>query len=119
MTSPSFHYTSHPGDLFRDTSVVELPDPETNLEDFLVWFLDCYQTDSRVTYFDDLHKLLHNEFHNEEDKIAFMEEIGYLSDREILEEIRNTETILKNEAMRNFYELVRERKVVIVDGSEK
>jgi len=113
MPTPTFHYTSHPGDLFRDTSVVELPNPETNLEDFLVWFLDCYQTDSRVTYIDDLHKLLHNEFQNEEDKIALMEEIGHLSESEIRMEIKNTEDILRAEAYENFYSLVKEGKIIL------
>ena len=110
---PSFHYTSHPGDLFRNTSVVELPNPETNLEDFFVWFLDCYQTDSRVTYIDDLHKLLHNEFQIEEDRIAFMDEIGHLSDVEIQNEIKAVEETLRTEAFENFYRLVREGKIIL------
>jgi hypothetical protein len=115
MSTPSFHYTTHPGDLFRNTSVVELPNPETHLEDFLIWFLDCYQTDDRVAYINDLYKLLHNEFRNDEDRIAFMDEIGHLSHSEIQNEIKEVEENLKAEAYENFYCLLRDNKIVLVN----
>ncbi len=54
-----FKCKTQPGDLLRDTSVVKLPDPETNLEDFLVWFLPDYQSSNDVAYLNDLAKMLY------------------------------------------------------------
>jgi hypothetical protein len=38
MPSTYFKFKAHPGDLFRNAEEHELPDPDADLEAFLVWF---------------------------------------------------------------------------------
>jgi len=90
---------------------VELPNPDENLEGFLIWFLRTYQSDSRVTYVDDLYKLLHNEFSNEEDRMELLQQVGTKTNIEIQEEIKLVEDELKKEAFENFYKLILSNKI--------
>ena len=76
MKNVIFRYREHPGDLFRNTDRTELPNREEELENFLVQFLNNYQSDSRVVYVDDLFKLLHNEFSDDLEKEKFLKIIG-------------------------------------------
>lgn len=114
-----FRHIVHPGDLFRNTDVVELPHPNENLEDFLIWFLHNYQSDNRVAYIDDLSKLLYNEFSIEGDKVDFTNQIGTKTDKEIQAEISKVEDELKTEAYENFYQLLLSNKIEIVSDNEK
>jgi hypothetical protein len=105
MDKISFRFKTHPGDLFRSTYLVELPDPDKNLGEFLLYFLDCYQTDQRVYYTDQLYKLLNGEF-SKEDRATFIEYHGNKKKAKILEEIETVENELRLEAYENFYKLV-------------
>ena len=113
MNNIYFRYKEHPADLLRSTDIVELPNPEENLEEFLVWFLKNYQSDSQVTYLNDLYKLLHNDFTNESDEADFIEFSGKQTEKEIREEINLTELKLKNKGYQNFHELVQENKIEV------
>ena len=106
MNKFSFRYHTHPGDLLRNTDIVKLPDLEENLEDFLIWFLDNYQSDQRVADLDDLYKLLNNEFYYELEKEDFIERIEVSSEKEIKEKISRIEVGLKEDAFENFYYLL-------------
>jgi hypothetical protein len=109
-----FKYKEHPGDLFRNTDVIELPNPDNNLEDFLIWFLDNYQSDKRIAHIDDLSKLVENEFLDENEKERFKNFIGNKTQEELLSEIELIENELKAEAFRNFYYLLLSNKIEIV-----
>lgn len=37
-----FQFKKHPGDLYRDSQVAKLPNPEKEKEEFWVWFLDNF-----------------------------------------------------------------------------
>ena len=39
MNNIYFKYKDHPGDFLRNTDVIELPNPQDDLENFLVQFL--------------------------------------------------------------------------------
>jgi len=109
-----FKYKEHPGDLFRNTDVIELPNPDNNLEDFLICFLDNYQSDKRIAHIDDLSKLVENEFLDENEKERFKNFIGNKTQEELLSEIELIENELKAEAFRNFYYLLLSNKIEIV-----
>jgi hypothetical protein len=114
-----FKYKVHPGDFLRNDGVVELPNPNDNLENFFIWFLNNYQSDNCIAYLDDLYKLLHNEFSNDEDRVEFINQIGNKTALEIQEEIDFVADILKAEAYRNFYHLLLSNKIEIVSNNEK
>lgn len=109
-----FRYKTHPGDLLRDTSVVPLPDPQTNLENFLIWFLPNYQDNNDVAYLNGLAKMLHNEFEDKQDELKFIKEYGAMTAIEIKAEINTVEDKLKRVAFERFYWLVREGKVEVM-----
>ena len=114
-----FKYKEHPGDLLRNTDVVQLPNPDEDLEEFLVSFLNNYQSDSKVTYLNDLFKLLDDEFFDDIEKEEFIEIIGAKTDEQIKEEIKLVENGLKEEAYQNFYNLILNNKIeIIIDGKE-
>lgn len=119
MNNIYFKFKDHPADFFRSTDVIELPNPQEDLESFLVQFLNNYQSDERVTYLDDLYKLLDNEFFNEEDKNKFIQLIAHKSDQEIKNKIQLVENELKNEAFKNFYNLVLTEQIKIIENGEK
>ncbi|WP_164467988.1 hypothetical protein [Epilithonimonas vandammei] len=56
MKNILFKFKKLPGDLLRGTSTLQLPDPEKDLDTFLVQFLPLYQTDNTVSYVNDLYK---------------------------------------------------------------
>jgi hypothetical protein len=119
MNNIYFKFKNHPGDFLRNTDVIELPNPQDDLENFLVQFLKHYQSDERVTYLDDLYKLLDNEFFNEEDKNKFIQLIAYKNDQEIKNKIQLVESELKNEAFKNFYNLIQTKQIEIIENGEK
>ena len=119
MNIISYKYEQHPGDFFRNTNVVQLPNPNDNPEEFLISFLKNYQSDNRVAYLDDLVKLLHNEFDNEIDKEAFVKIIGNKTEKEIKKELKSVENELKNEAYKNFYNLIINNKIKIIIDAKK
>ncbi|MBC7383141.1 MAG: hypothetical protein H7296_09130 [Bacteroidia bacterium] len=114
MKNLKFKYITHPGDFFRNTDVLELPNPDENLEDFLIWFCTNYMSDDRVAYLDDLYKSFHDEFTNEEDRIVFMKSADIKTYSEIQEEIQSVEASLKHEAYVNFYQLLLTNKIEII-----
>jgi len=114
MRKISFKYKIHPGDLLRNTDSVELPNPDENLEDFLVWFLDNYQSDNRIAYLNDLYLLLDNEFSNDSDKQDFVNHLKDKTEKGIQEEITEIEHNCKDEAYRNFYHLLSSDKIEIL-----
>lgn len=119
MNSAIFKHKEHLGDFFRNTDVIALPNPQEDLEGFLVQFLKNYQSDARVTYIDDLYKLLNDEFFNDEDKQKFINTTGNKTAKEIKIEIQMIENELKNEAYSNFYNLVLTKQIEIIDNGEK
>jgi len=119
MNNIYFKHKDHPGDFLRNTDVIELPNPQSDLENFLVQFLKHYQSDERVTYLDDLYKLLDNEFFNEEDKNKFIQLIACKNDQEIKNKIQLVESELKNEAFKNFYNLIQTKQIEIIENGEK
>jgi hypothetical protein len=119
MNKILFKYKKHPGDLLRNVEVNSLPNPDENLEEFLVWFLNSYQSDGKVTYYNDLFKLLHNEFFDDIEKEKFIKMIGDKNEKQIKEEIKSVENNLKEEAYKNFYNLILNNKIeIIIDGQK-
>lgn len=114
MSKVYFKYKSHPGDLLRNSEINELPDPDNNLEDFLIWFLDNYQSDSRISYIDDLSKLVDDEFMDANDQVIFEKKVGNKSKSELMEDIKFLENELKAEAYKNFYLLMLSNKIEIL-----
>ncbi|WP_289024288.1 hypothetical protein [uncultured Salegentibacter sp.] len=114
MLTTFFKFKKHPGDFFRNTDIIELPNPDNNLDDFLIWFLDCYQSDERIARVNDLSKLIENEFVDESEKSKFIKEIGEKGNTEILVDIKNIETELKNEAFKNFYKLLLKNEIEVI-----
>lgn len=119
MNKLYYKFKEHPGDFFRNTDVNELPNPKEGLENFLVQFLKHYQTDNRVSYLDDLYKLLYNEFISEEDKNKFIQLIDCKTDQEIKDKIQIIECELKNEAFENFYNLVLTKQIELIENGKK
>lgn len=119
MNTVYFKFNERPGDLFRSTNVTELPNPQKDLESFLIQFLPCYQTDDQVTYLDDLHKLLYDEF-SEEERKKFIDFIGSEKTKEeIILEIKKTEKELIDTAYQNFYSLILNQKIIIYSNGKK
>ena len=119
MKKVYFRYKIHPRDFFRSTDVIELPNANENFEEFLIWFLDNYQSDDRIAYLDDLYKLLYNEYSNENDKFSFIKQIGCNTENEIREEINLRENKLKEEAYKNFYNLLLTNQIEILNNYEE
>ena len=72
MKNILFKFKKLPSDLLRGTSTLQLPDPEKDLDTFLVQFLPLYQTDNTVSYVNDLYKLLDDDFQDDDDLIKFI-----------------------------------------------
>jgi hypothetical protein len=104
----------HPGDFFRNSTFTELPNPDKNLEAFLIWFLDNYQSDRRIAYIDDLSKIIDDELFDITVKGWYEENVGEKSKKEILTEIELVENELKAEAFKNFYQLLSSGSIEIV-----
>lgn len=119
MNNIYFKFKDHPGDFLRNTDVNELPNPQDDLENFLVQFLRSYQSDERVTYLDDLYKLLDDELFNEEDKNKIIQISSFTTDQEIKNKIQLVESELKNEAFKNFYNLVQTKQIEFIENGEK
>lgn len=115
MSEVLFKYRVHPGDFFRNAEIAKLPDPNNDLEGFLIWFLDDYQSDERIAYINDLWMLL------EDQQVTPVQvnEKTFYSNGEIQAEIAELESQLKDEAYRNFYDLLRENKIQIISRDEE
>lgn len=109
-----FRFYQHPGGFFRNTEKHPIPDPEKDLESFLVNFLRDYQSDDRVAYLDDLYKFCFNEFESEEQQSAFMDQHDIHSLEAAQIEIQNVENRLKSEAYSNFYHLILKSQIEII-----
>src|SRR5690625_344046 len=107
-----FQYKNPPGDLFRNTDIIEFPDMES--EEFLVWFLPNYQGDFNVAFLNDLYKLYYDEFDKEDEKQDFLNHYDFKNKTEIKNEISVVEKELKQNALENFYRLVRNGEVRII-----
>lgn len=118
MSKVYFKYKEHPGDFFRNTDIVELPNPQEDLESFLVQFLPNYQSDERITFLDDLSKLIDDDFFDENDKIEFINQIGNKSKDELRTEIQLFENDLKHSAFKNFYNLVQQNRIEIISNGK-
>lgn len=120
MENIKYRYKKLPGDFVRSTAILELPNPNKELENFLVQFLPHFQSDERVTYADDLYKLLDDDFYFEEDKIEFINTSGIInSEKEIKEEIQIVMKELIDSAYKNFYSLVLTNEIEIIENAEK
>ena len=105
--------------MLRNTDVLQIPNPDENLEDFLVYFLKNYQSDHRITYLDDLSKLLNDDFFDLIEKEKFIKIIGDKTENEIKQEMESVEIELKNEGYKNFYNLILSNKIeLIIDGKK-
>lgn len=119
MNTFSFKFREHPGDLLRNTDVIQLPNPNENLEEFLVWFLPNYQSSDNVAYLGDLYKLVHDEFFDGDEKEEFVLMIGKKTKQELKEEIKTVKNDLKNEAYKNFYTLILTNKIELITDGKK
>lgn len=119
-TQVHFRFKEHPGDLFRNTDILQLPHPDDKDSDnFLVQFLKNYQTDHTIAYLNDLYKLLYDEF-SDDDKANIIETIGNKTLEQVEEEIETVTAELYAEAYKNFYKLVLNQKIeIIYDLKEK
>lgn len=115
MNKVFFRYKIHPGDLLRNSDFIELPNPDENIEGFLIWFLDNYQSDNRIAYINDLSKIVENEFIDSDEKNRFREIYGEKSKEELLLDLSLVENELKAEALSNFYRLLLSQKIEIVE----
>lgn len=119
MPKTYFKFKAHPGDLLRNAEENELPDPDADLEAFLVWFLDDYQKDSRLAYIDDLAKRLDGDFNDGFEMEHLGLRVEKASKLELELEIAAVEKTLKAEAYSNFYRLLLEHKIEIRLEDEK
>ncbi len=115
MSKVFFRYKIHPGDLLRNTDFTELPNPDKNIEDFLIWFLDNYQSDKRIAHIDDLSKIVNEELEDKAEKGDINAIRSDKSKEELLSEIELIENELKAEAFKNFYHLLLSQKIEIVE----
>jgi hypothetical protein len=115
MSKMFFRYKIHPGDLLRNSDYMELPNPYKNLEDFLIWFLDNYQSDKRIARIDDLSRIADDEFIEEYEKSNINAFDFDKSKAELLAEIKLIENELKAEAFKNFYHLLLSQKIEILE----
>lgn len=103
---PSYQYPSHPGDFFRDASPHEVPNPDVDLEAFLVAFLDCYQSDEKIALLNDLYKLQNYEFESEVEEQKFKDSLlpEHLANLE--QTIQHLESKLRIEAEMNYTTMI-------------
>ena len=112
-----FRFKNHPGDLFRDASIQPLPNPEDEQETFWIWFHPCFQISDDVSELNDLYKILHDEEFDEDFKTD-NSWYGYytgMSKEEIQGAIAEYEQEITRDCLENFYRLVRNGEVEIVE----
>jgi hypothetical protein len=114
MCNKSIRFKMHPRDFFRDTHPVELPDPEVDLERFLVLFLDDYSRDDRIAQLDDLSKLLYGELPSMEAEDEIKTRFAFTGHDEIAQEIQRLEANLTMEAYVNYYRWVRTGRLEVL-----
>lgn len=120
MKTIFFRFREHPGDLLRGTLDKKLPNPEEDLDDLLLQFLPCYQTDDTVAFLNDLYKLYNEEFGEEEEMLRFVKYIGGAkTKKEIQIKINEVENDLMMRAYQNFYQLILENKIEIFINDEE
>lgn len=118
MSEINFKFNNHPGDFFRSCSIIQLPDPEKDTQNFLIQFLKNYQSDDRVAFIEDLYKLLDNDFYDEQERNKLIEFIGPKNDDEIMAVIKLKEKELINDAYKNFYHLIRTKQIQIIKNGK-
>jgi len=116
-TQVYFRFREHPGYLFRDTDLLELPDPDKDQDSFLVQFLPNYQSSQTVAYLNDLYKL--RDYDSDEDRANIIDRVGDLTSEEVENEIDSVTQVLYFDALINFYDLVLNNKIEIVNEEEK
>lgn len=119
MNKIYFKFKEHPGDLFRNTDIIELPNPCQDLESFFVNFLNHYQSDNRVSELDDLYKFIYNEFDNQKAKNDLIVKHNLNSNEDAQLIINSIEDELKNEAFGNFYNFLLDNKIELIQSYEK
>lgn len=115
MKQTYFKFNNHPGDLFRNQELVLLPNYEDDLERFWVSFLDNYQSDYRIASIDDLSKLINDELENDNQRAKLFSQFEIASIDDAKRKLAIIEDCLKREAFENFYKLVAENKIQIVN----
>ena len=114
MDTIKFKFNHHPGDFLRNTDITDLPNPDNDLQTFLLWFLKDYQSDDRIAYLDDLYKLFNDENPDDSNYYKYILDNGIKTKSQIKEEINLLEEKLKDEGYRNFYHLFLNRKIEII-----
>lgn len=118
-TQEYFRFREHPGDLFRSTDIIKLPDLDKDQNTFLVQFLPNYQSDQTVAYLNDLYKIFHDEFNDNEDRANILETVGDKTLELVDKEIRTVTQELYNQALRNFYELILNNNIEIINEEQE
>lgn len=118
-TQVYFRFRVHPGDLYRSTDIIELPDPEKDQDTFLVQFLPNYQSDQNVAYLNDLYKIFHDEFSDDEDKENILKTVGDKTLEQVDKEIKRATKELYVEALRNFNKLVLNDEIEIINDEQE
>ena len=109
-----FKYNEQTKDWFWDEKTHALPNPQKDIQQFLNWFLKDYETDKRVLYLKDLYKIRSKSLKIEEEQEIKLK-YKLKPESEVEEEIKNLEENLRLEACENFYELLMQNKIKIVD----
>ena len=111
-----FRFKIHPGDLFRDTSIQEMPDPYNDQEQFWVWFHPRFQSSQDIYELNNLYKLLHDEEFDEDfiEDNDWYDHYSSLDEKKLKSEIQKLETEITADCYENFYRLVRDELIEII-----
>lgn len=101
-----FKYNYPPSD-FIDKDIHLLPNPQKDIQGFLGWFLKDYQSDKRIEQLQDLYKL--------QGEGSDSTEKNQNANPKVEQEITILEDDLRLEACENFYKLLMENSVEIVE----
>ena len=115
-----FRYKEHPGDLFRGTVIVPLPEPYKDQENFWIWFHPCFQTSQDVADLNDLYKYLNDEWFDGD--VMETDDYTYYSTMpkdQIREEIKSLEEVIYQDCFENFYHLILEGKIELLTSRLK
>lgn len=111
-----FQFREHPGDLFRNTDVTELPDPIKEQERFWTWFHPRYQDSDDIFSLNRLYKACENDYETENEQVEFERDFGKLSESMIADEIKKLEAKITIDAFQNFYHLIHSGQIHILGG---
>lgn len=113
-----FKYNEQPENMFWDEKIHSLPNPQKDIQQFLNWFLKDYETDKRVLCLKDLYKIKSKALKAEEEQEIKLK-YNLKPELPVEEEIKTLEGNLRLEACENFYELLMQNKIKIVDQEEE